>query len=118
MAVRSKVFSEHKFSAGIGPNGGSCYATGSVTEFAARAAKAGYLCWHTHRPVVGHLISPQQMTADWLLQRFYKAALKFALRRSPCCENCKATLPSAAISCSCEVIVNDELFEAVQQVSQ
>ena len=74
MAVRSKVFSDHRFFEGIGPNGGSCYATGSETEFATRAANAGHLCWHTHRAVVGHLIEPQQMTPEWLLNRFYNQA--------------------------------------------
>jgi glycosyltransferase involved in cell wall biosynthesis len=74
MAVRSKVFSDHRFFEGIGPNGGPCYATGSETEFAARAARAEHLCWHTHGAVVGHMIEPQQMTAEWLLQRSYNQA--------------------------------------------
>jgi glycosyltransferase involved in cell wall biosynthesis len=74
MAVRSKVFADHRFFEGVGPTGGPWYATGSETEFAARAARAGHLCWHTHRAVVGHLIEPQQMKAEWLLQRFYNQA--------------------------------------------
>jgi glycosyltransferase involved in cell wall biosynthesis len=74
MVVRCKVFAEHRFFEGIGPNGDPYYATGSETEFAARAARAGHRCWHTHSAVVGHLIEPQQMTAEWLLNRFYNQA--------------------------------------------
>ncbi len=74
MAVRSAVLADHRFREGIGPDGGARYATGSETEFVVRASQAGHRCWHTEQAVVGHIIGPEQLKAEWLLQRSYNHA--------------------------------------------
>jgi len=71
MTVRAKVFSNHRFFEGIGPNGTRKYATGSEIEFTRRAAKAGHMCWHSRSAVVGHIIRAHQLRPEWLLQRAY-----------------------------------------------
>ncbi len=74
MTVRAKVFSNHRFCEGIGPNGRRKYATGSEVEFTRRAAEAGHMCWHSRNSVVGHIIRAHQLRQEWLLQRAYNHA--------------------------------------------
>ena len=74
MTVRTKVFSNHRFFEGIGPNGTRKYASGSEIEFTRRAAKAGHMCWHSRSAVVGHIIRAYQLRPEWLLQRAYNYA--------------------------------------------
>jgi glycosyltransferase involved in cell wall biosynthesis len=74
MAVRSQVFSEHRFSEEIGPDGTLNYAAGSEIEFSSRAAKTGHMCWHSRHAAVGHIIRAYQLRPEWLLQRAYKHA--------------------------------------------
>jgi len=74
MAVRRGVLADHRFSEGIGPDGGAVYAIGLETEFVVRASRAGHRCWHAEQAVVGHLIRPGQLTEAWLLQRSYNHA--------------------------------------------
>jgi len=71
MTVRSRVFSNHRFVEGIGPNGMRQYAAGSETEFTIRLAKTGHMCWHSRSSVVGHIIRARQLRPEWLLQRAY-----------------------------------------------
>jgi glycosyltransferase involved in cell wall biosynthesis len=74
MTVRAKVFRNHRFFEGTGPNGTMKYVAGSETEFTLRAAKAGHMCWHSRSSVVGHIIRAHQLTPEWLLQREYNSA--------------------------------------------
>jgi glycosyltransferase involved in cell wall biosynthesis len=74
MAVRSTVFRAMRFDEGIGPDGTTDYATGSETEFAVRAERAGHRCWHFLAPAVGHIIRAYQLEPNWLLGRAYRAA--------------------------------------------
>ena len=70
MAVRAEVFRHGaRFDVSIGPTGGSYYAMGSETEFTMRLAQAGGKCWHCKEAVVAHIIRPQQMSKDWVLNR-------------------------------------------------
>src|SRR6516164_1146245 len=71
MTVRAKVFSDHRFFEGIGPNGTRKY---EDIEFTLRAAKAGHMCWHSRSAVVGHIIRADQLRSEWLLQRAYNQA--------------------------------------------
>jgi glycosyltransferase involved in cell wall biosynthesis len=74
MTVRTKVFSDHRFFEGIGPNGTKKYAMGSDTEFMLRVAKVGHLCWHSRNSAVGHIVRAHQLRPEWLLQRAYNSA--------------------------------------------
>lgn len=69
MAIRATVFRNGaRFDTSIGPTSGS-YTMGSETEFTMRLAQSGATCWHCKNAVVAHIIRPQQMTRDWVLNR-------------------------------------------------
>jgi len=75
MAVRSRIFRDHKFFESVGPNGTRRYASCSEIEFTTRAARAGHRCWHSERVVVGHIVRAYQLTPEWLLQRSFNQGM-------------------------------------------
>ena len=74
MAVRSSVFAAgHRFSETVGPDETRrMYAMGGETEFLRRVEAAGYAGWFVPEAVVGHIIRPEQLDEDWILQRAYR----------------------------------------------
>ena len=74
MAVRSSVFAAgHRFSEQVGPDETRrMYAMGGETEFLRRVEAAGYRSWFTPEAVVGHIIRPEQLEEEWILQRGYR----------------------------------------------
>ena len=73
MVVRGAVLREgHRFDASIGPDGSPTYPMGSEIEFTSRLARAGHRAWYTPHAVVHHLVRPEQMTEEWVLQRAFR----------------------------------------------
>ncbi len=74
MAVRRGVFEAgHRFSETVGPDESRrLYAMGGETEFLRRVEAAGYSGWFVPESVVGHIIRPEQLGEDWILQRAYR----------------------------------------------
>lgn len=72
MAVRRPVFSAgHRFNEGVGPQAGQ-YIMGSEVEFTCRLETFGHRSWFDPRPVVQHIIRPNQVEAAWIFQRAYR----------------------------------------------
>ena len=73
MCVRTVLFTHYdfKFNEEVGPSGGN-YVMGSETDFVTRAARAGHTCWHSKKPVVEHIVRPEQLDPEWLLHRAYR----------------------------------------------
>lgn len=72
MAVRTRVFEAgHRFNEAVGPAAGQ-YIMGSETEFSGRAERAGHRAWFVAEAVVEHIIRPNQMQADWIVERAYR----------------------------------------------
>ena len=72
MAVRAQIFANGvSFDEGIGPKG-QHYPMGSETSFNETLGKAGHQAWHCAGAVVEHIIRPQQLEQQWVLQRAYK----------------------------------------------
>lgn len=74
MAVRGSVFTAgHRFSETVGPDETRrMYAMGGETEFLRRMDAAGYTGWFVPEAVVGHIIRPEQLDENWILQRAYR----------------------------------------------
>ena len=72
MAVRRCVFEAgYRFNEEIGPAAGQ-YIMGSETEFSGRIEKVGRKAWFVADAVVRHIIRPQQMDPEWIIQRAYR----------------------------------------------
>lgn len=72
MAVRRKLFDDgHRFNEGVGPAAGQ-YMMGSETEFTHRLEAQGYASWFVEDGVVGHIIRPEQLREEWLIQRSFR----------------------------------------------
>ncbi len=72
MAIRAKIFQQgHRFNEGVGPQAGQ-YMMGSEVEFTCRLEKAGHKAWFTAEAVVGHVIRPNQIDRQWIVQRAYR----------------------------------------------
>lgn len=74
MAVRASIFAAgHRFSEEVGPDETRrMYAMGGETEFLRRVEAAGNTGWFVPEAVVGHIIRPEQIEEDWILQRAYR----------------------------------------------
>ncbi len=74
MAVRRVVFEAgHRFSESVGPDESRrLYAMGGETEFLRRVEAAGHSGWFVPEAVVGHIVRPEQLDEDWILQRAYR----------------------------------------------
>jgi glucosyl-dolichyl phosphate glucuronosyltransferase len=73
MAVRGELLSAgHRFEESVGPDGTSSYAMGSDTEFTVRLERAGFRAWFVGDAVVRHIIRPEQVTEEWLIQRGFR----------------------------------------------
>ncbi len=74
MAVRRSVFEAgHRFSEAVGPDESRrLYAMGGETEFLRRVEAAGHSGWFVPEAVVGHIIRPEQLDEEWILQRAYR----------------------------------------------
>ncbi len=84
MAVRASVFrGDCRFNPGIGPNGSATYAVGSETDLALRLAELGSKCWFAEKPVVYHIIRPDQMEAKWMFSRAYRFGRGLGLMGEP-----------------------------------
>jgi L-malate glycosyltransferase len=69
MAIRSSIFrSGIQFDPSIGPSGAS-YPMGSETELLFRLGRDGHRAWCVPAAVVEHLVRPEQLQEDWVLQR-------------------------------------------------
>lgn len=72
MAVRRRVFEAgHRFNEAVGPAAGQ-YIMGSETEFSGRVEEAGHRAWFVEEAVVAHIIRPNQLEPDWIIQRAYR----------------------------------------------
>jgi glycosyltransferase involved in cell wall biosynthesis len=74
MAVRASIFAAgHRFSEEVGPDETRrMYAMGGETEFLRRLEAVGYMGWFVPEAVVGHIIRPEQLEEEWILQRAYR----------------------------------------------
>ena len=72
MAVRAEIFANGvRFDESIGPKG-QHYPMGSETSFNETLGKLGHQAWHCAAATVEHIIRPQQLEQQWVLQRAYK----------------------------------------------
>lgn len=72
MAVRAEIFANGvRFDESIGPKG-QHYPMGSETSFNETLGKLGHQAWHCAEATVEHIIRPQQLEQQWVLQRAYK----------------------------------------------
>lgn len=72
MAVRRNIFDAgHRFNSAVGPQAGH-YVMGSEVEFTARLERAGHRTWFIERARVGHVIRPQQLEREWIVQRAFR----------------------------------------------
>ncbi len=72
MAVRRSIFDAgHRFNSAVGPQAGH-YVMGSEVEFTARLERAGHRTWFHERARVGHIIRPQQLEREWIVQRAFR----------------------------------------------
>lgn len=73
MAVRKKVFDEGiRYCADVGPDGSDTYMMGSEGDFTRRLGKMGMKAWFCKDAQVEHLIRPNQMTQQWVLNRIFR----------------------------------------------
>lgn len=73
MAVRRSVFDTGvKFSGDIGPDGSGTYIMGSETEFCRRLESQGVKAWFCADAKVEHLVRKNQLSTEWILQRFFR----------------------------------------------
>ncbi len=73
MAVRKKIFDMGlRFSTGVGPDGSETYMMGSEGDFTRRLGKMDMKAWFCRDAIVEHLIRPNQMTQEWVLNRFFR----------------------------------------------
>ena len=74
MAVRSSVFEAgYRFSETVGPDETRrMYAMGGETEFLRRLEADGYTGWFVPDACVEHIIRPEQLAEEWILQRAYR----------------------------------------------
>lgn len=68
-AVRRRALGSEDFNPGIGPDGRCGYAMGSETDLQIRVEGRGGRSWWIASAVVEHMIRPEQMERDWMLQR-------------------------------------------------
>jgi len=73
MAIRKKVFDDGiRYSTDVGPDGSETYMMGSEGDFTRRLGKMGMKAWFCKAAKVEHLIRPNQMTRQWVLNRFFR----------------------------------------------
>lgn len=75
IGVRNWIFeSGARFDEAVGPQPGQ-YRMGSETEFVRRLSKLGHRGWHCDASRVTHIIRPEHMDADWIIDRAYRFGL-------------------------------------------
>jgi hypothetical protein len=73
MAVRKAIFDlGFRYDEEMSPNGLEDYLMGEETELCQRVARAGFRCWFARRPLVRHIVRPDQLTADAWARRAYR----------------------------------------------
>jgi glycosyltransferase involved in cell wall biosynthesis len=80
MAVRADVFRAGvRFAEDVGPDASrSAYAMGSETELVRRLAAAGHAARFVPEAAVRHIVRPEQVTVEWVLERAYRYGLGYA----------------------------------------
>ncbi len=83
MAVRRCVFDAGlRFDERIGPNAADkLYAMGSETDFALRAAQAGFIAFSLAAPTVRHIVRRDQMTWGFFNERAFRLGRGIAVRQ-------------------------------------
>lgn len=72
MAIRADIFaSGYRFNEKFGPQAGQ-YIMGSEVEFTCRLENQGYKAWFDGQAAVGHIIRPNQIEREWIIQRAYR----------------------------------------------
>lgn len=70
LAIRSRLFRQgHRYDESYGPDATGNFAMGGETDLVRRLAAAGCGLWFVRGAVVRHIVSPEQMTRPWLLER-------------------------------------------------
>jgi hypothetical protein len=74
MAIRAEPLrSGFRFDERLGPDGSATYAMGGETELTLRLALAAELAgWHCPQARVRHIVTPAQMTREWILKRGFR----------------------------------------------
>jgi hypothetical protein len=87
MATRRAVLDQgFRFDESIGPGTEQGIARGEDSEFCQRVAASGIGCWFAKGPIVRHIVRPDQLTEDALIERAYQIGRGRAylmLRRGP-----------------------------------
>ncbi len=72
MAIRRDIFDKgYRFNEAVGPKPGN-YIMGGEFEFTRRLAEDGYQAAFSNDVLVQHIIRPQQLTFNWLMQRGFR----------------------------------------------
>lgn len=72
MAVRAGIFRDgFRFDESVGPQAGQ-YMMGSEVEFVRRLEKNGHHAWFVAEAVVGHIVRPNQVDREWIIQRAFR----------------------------------------------
>lgn len=80
MAIRRSVFENgHRFDESVGPSSGQ-YIMGSEIDFTTRIEILGHAAWFSQSCRVGHIIRPNQVVRDWIIQRGYRLGRHMYLR--------------------------------------
>jgi glucosyl-dolichyl phosphate glucuronosyltransferase len=86
-AVRRSAFeSGLRFDETIGPDSTKpFYAMGSETEFIGRLAASGARAWFVAGATVSHIVRPEQLSENWVLDRAYRNGLGTGITGRPRC---------------------------------
>lgn len=73
MAIRKSVFDLGvRYSTDVGPDGSQTYMMGSEGDFTRRLGSMGMKAWFCKEAIVEHLIRPNQISKEWVLNRFFR----------------------------------------------
>lgn len=73
MAIRKTLFDAGvRFNPAVGPDGTAHYAMGSEYEFTRRLAAQGVKAWFCTDAKVEHIVRENQLSKQWVLQRFFR----------------------------------------------
>ena len=77
MAVRARMLEDgFAFSEAVGPNQSQrSYVMGGEFDLLRRLSEAGFRAWFVAEARVQHIIRPEQLTEDWILERYYRYGL-------------------------------------------
>ncbi len=72
-ALRAKVFKDGAtFDETLGPDGSPTYRMGSETSLLRQLSKQGHRFWFCPDAVVQHIVRPNQLDPEWILQRAFR----------------------------------------------